>query len=143
MIKPSIDELTQGKYNRYTLVVATAKCARIVTDEYVKQREIAEEMIARKETDKTLISLIDREYRNEKAVKIAIRRLHDGYYRIVNAPDLDGTIREKDKQEALSADPDKEPIAGSDKTEKEAAESSASDSAESGPAGEESTDQTE
>ncbi len=92
MITPSIDELTKGKFNRYTLVVATAKGARIVTDEYVKQREIAEEMIARKDTDKTLISLIDQEYRNEKAVKIAIRRIHDGYYTISNAPGADGTI---------------------------------------------------
>jgi len=92
MITPSIDELTKGKYNRYTLVVATAKGARIVTDEYVKQREIAEEMIARKDTDKSLISLIDSEYRNEKAVKIAIRRINDGYYTISNAPSVDGTI---------------------------------------------------
>lgn len=92
MITPSIDELTKGKYNRYTLVVATAKGARIVTDEYVKQREIAEEMIARKDTDKSLISLIDSEYRNEKAVKIAIRRINDGYYTISNAPSADGTI---------------------------------------------------
>ena len=92
MITPSIDELTKGKYNRYTLVVATAKGARIVTDEYVKQREVAEEMIARKDTDKSLISLIDSEYRNEKAVKIAIRRINEGYYTISNAPSADGTI---------------------------------------------------
>lgn len=98
MITPSIDELTKGKYNRYTLVVATAKGARIVTDEYVKQREIAEEMIARKDTDKSLISLIDSEYRNEKAVKIAIRRINDGYYTISNAPGVDGTIRNENEE---------------------------------------------
>ena len=92
MIHPSIDELTQGKFNRYTLVVATAKGARLVTDEYVKQREEAEEMIQRKETDKSLISLIEPEYRNEKAVKIAIRRINEGYYVVSNAPDVDGTI---------------------------------------------------
>lgn len=92
MINPSIDELTKGKFNRYTLVVATAKGARIVTDEYVRQRETAEDMIARKETDKSLISLIEPEYRNEKAVKIAIRRINDGYYTVTNAPDIDGTI---------------------------------------------------
>ena len=92
MIKPSIEELTKGKFNRYTLVLATAKGARMVTDEYVVQRENAEDMIARKETDKSLISLIEPEYRNEKAVKIAIRRLNEGYYTITNAPDIDGTI---------------------------------------------------
>ncbi len=95
MMNPSLDELTKDKYNRYTLVVATAKSARIVTDEYVKQREIAEEMIARKETDKSLISLIDSDYRNEKAVKIAIRRINDGYYKITNAPEADGTLKEE------------------------------------------------
>ena len=42
MITPSIEQLTQGKFNRYALVIATAKCARIVTDEYVAQREQAE-----------------------------------------------------------------------------------------------------
>lgn len=99
MIKPSIDELSQGKYNRYTLVVAAAKGARIVTDEYVKQRVEAEDLIARKETDKPLAALIDRDYLNEKAVKIAIRRLHDGYYTIINAPDLDGTIQEAEDSE--------------------------------------------
>ena len=43
MIYPSVEELSQGgKYNRYTLCIATAKCARMVTDEYVRQREQAE-----------------------------------------------------------------------------------------------------
>ena len=45
MITPSIEQLTQGKFNRYALVIATAKCARIVTDEYVAQREEAEKKI--------------------------------------------------------------------------------------------------
>ena len=33
MIYPTIAKLTQGKYNRYQLAIATAKCARIITDE--------------------------------------------------------------------------------------------------------------
>lgn len=69
MIYPSIDDLTKGKFNRYELVVATAKCARIVTDEYVQQRAQAEKMIANKETDKSLASMIKTEFRDEKAVK--------------------------------------------------------------------------
>ena len=84
MIYPPIEELTKhGKYNRYTLVVATAKCARIVTDEYVEQRETAEKMLANKETEKSLASMIKREFRDEKAVKSAIKRLHQGDFRIV------------------------------------------------------------
>lgn len=83
MIFPPLEELTQnGKHNRYTLVVATAKCARIVTDEYVEQREIAERMLANKETDKSLASMIKREFRDEKAVKTAIKRLHSSEVRI-------------------------------------------------------------
>lgn len=77
MIYPSIEELTEhGKYNRYTLVVATAKCARMVTDEYVQQREEAEKKIANKETDKKLDSMIEKEHRDDKAVKVAIRRIY-------------------------------------------------------------------
>ena len=82
MMDPTIDQLSQGKYNRYTLVIATAKCARTVTDEYVKQREAAERMIANKETDKPISSMIKKEYRDEKAVRTAINRLYDGEYTI-------------------------------------------------------------
>lgn len=89
MIYPSIDDLTMGKYNRYTLVVATAKCARIVTDEYVQQREHAEKLIANKETEKSLASMIKKEYRDEKAVKNAINRIYAGEFRIVEPSEED------------------------------------------------------
>lgn len=89
MIYPSINDLSKnGRYNRYTLVIAVSKCARILTDEYVKQREYAEKLIANKETDKSLLSMIKREYRDEKAVKSAINRLYEGEFEIVeDAPD--------------------------------------------------------
>ena len=83
MIKPTISELTKGEMNRYELVIAIAKCARMVTDEYVAQRERAEEMVANRETEKPLASLIAKEYRDEKAVKTAINRFHGGRYQIV------------------------------------------------------------
>ena len=83
MIYPSVEELSQGgKYNRYTLCIATAKCARMVTDEYVRQREQAEKLINNKETDKSLASMIKRDIRDEKAVKNAVNRLYQGEYRI-------------------------------------------------------------
>ena len=84
MIYPSIEDLTKGKYNLYELVIATAKCARIVTDEYIKQRETAEKLIADKQTDKSLSSMIKREHRDEKAVKNAVARLYAGDYKIVH-----------------------------------------------------------
>ena len=82
MIKPSISELTKGQFNRYELVIGAAKCARRVTDEYVEQRARADRMIANRETEKPLASLIDSEYRDQKAVKIAITRLAEGRYRM-------------------------------------------------------------
>lgn len=84
MIAPTISELTKDEINRYELVIAIAKSARMVTDEYVAQRERADRMIANRETDKPLASLIGREYRDEKAVKTAINRFHEGTYRIVS-----------------------------------------------------------
>lgn len=87
MIYPSISDLSKdGQYNRYALVIAASKCARILTDEYVKQREYAEKLIANKETDKSLVSMIKREYRDEKAVKSAINRLYEGEFEIVEDP---------------------------------------------------------
>ena len=82
MIKPSIAELTKGNFNRYELVIGAAKCARRVTDEYVEQRARADRMIANRETEKPLAALIDSEYRDQKAVKIAINRLADGRYQM-------------------------------------------------------------
>ena len=89
MIYPTFSELTKDQFNRYQLAVATAKCARIITDEYVKQRETAEKaMTGNKDTDKPLMNMIDREYRDEKAVKIAINKMHAGEYTIVeHAPE--------------------------------------------------------
>ena len=86
MMYPTPDQLSDnGKYNRYTLVVATAKTARKITDEYVKQRENAEKLIANKETDKSIASMIKKEYRDDKAVDTAIRRIQNGEYVIVDA----------------------------------------------------------
>ncbi len=83
MIYPTIDQLTHGKFNRYELVVGVAKCARLVTDEYVNMRAEAQRMIDNHETDKSLSALIDPEYKDKKAVKIAISKLESGVYKMV------------------------------------------------------------
>ncbi len=83
MIHPTVDELTKGNFNRYELVIGVAKCARIVTDEYVEMRAKAQKMIDNHETDKSLLSLIDSEYKDRKAVKIAISKLEDGRFTMV------------------------------------------------------------
>ncbi len=88
MIYPTIDELTHGDFNRYELVIGVAKCARIVTDEYVAMRAKAQKMIDNRETEKSLASLIDPEYKDQKAVKIAISKLIGGRFEMVR-PEAD------------------------------------------------------
>ena len=90
MLYPTIEELTQGKFNRYELALATAKCARLITNEYVRQHDLAEKSITgNKETDRPLNTMIDRELRDEKAVHVAVNRLRDGAFIIdPNAGDI-------------------------------------------------------
>lgn len=84
MLYPTIQELTKDEFNRYELALATAKCARLITDEYVRQRENAEKAATgNKDTDRNLINMINKEYRDEKAVKNAITRIHNGEYKMV------------------------------------------------------------
>ena len=83
MLHPTIKDLTKDEYNRYELTLATAKCARILTDEYVKQREEAEKsMTGNKDSDRNLINSIDKDLKDEKAIKNAITRFYDGRYEI-------------------------------------------------------------
>ena len=83
MLHPTIQQLTKDQYNRYELTLATAKCARILTDEYVKQREEAEKsMTGNKESDRNLINGIDKDLKDEKAIKNAIARFYNGRYEI-------------------------------------------------------------
>jgi hypothetical protein len=81
MLHPTIEELTKGEYNRYELALATAKCARLITDEYVRQHDAAEKSITgNKETDRPINTMIDKELRDEKAVHVAVNRLYAGAY---------------------------------------------------------------
>ena len=99
MIYPTITELTKDEFNRYELTLATAKCARLITDEYVRQREAAEKAATgNKETDRNLINMINKEYRDEKAVKYAITKLHRGEYEIVRVEPSEETKEENVEQ---------------------------------------------
>ena len=90
MLYPTINELTQDNFNRYELALATAKCARLITDEYVRQRVAAEKAATgNKDTDRNLINMINKEYRDEKAVKNAITRIHRGEYKIVRVEETE------------------------------------------------------
>ena len=101
MIYPTIKELTKdGDYNRYEIALATAKCARMITNEYTRQRVEAErQMTGNKETDKPLNTMIDKEVRDEKAVKLAIGRINKGDYTIVHKDPL---LQEQEEQAILA-----------------------------------------
>ncbi|MBR5120477.1 MAG: hypothetical protein IKV02_05710 [Clostridia bacterium] len=107
MLHPTIEELTKGEYNRYELALATAKCARLITDEYVRQHDAAEKSITgNKETDRPINTMIDRELRDEKAVHVAVNRLYAGEYVIdLNANEaVEGEeVAEEVAEEAVDA----------------------------------------
>lgn len=84
MLHPTIDELTNQEFNRYELALATAKCARMITDEYVRQKEAAERAMGNsKDADRSVINKLNKEYREEKALKNALTMIKAGDYKLV------------------------------------------------------------
>ena len=74
--KPSVEAMTNDDLNRYELVIATAKCAREITEEQIAafqqiQRDIKDE----KFTPRTNIP-------SEKPVRTAINRLDESDFTI-------------------------------------------------------------
>ncbi len=88
MIYPTIEQLAGKSFNRYEFVVGVAKCAAIVTDEYVEMKAKAQKMVDNHETDKPVSALIDPEYKDQKAVKIAIAKLVDGRFKMVRPKNI-------------------------------------------------------
>ena len=95
MLYPSIQELLtatakdgEEKLNKYSVTMATAKCARMITNEYIEQRHIAEKKAANKE-EKDVSALVNKDYRDEKAVKNALREMKDGKFEVY-LPDEEG-----------------------------------------------------
>ena len=90
MIFPSIEQLTKDKYNRYELVIATAKAARIITDELNEKKEEMEKSAGIKELNPTEKMIqIQKELKDvkdvpeEKPVKFAIQKIFNGDFVIV------------------------------------------------------------
>ena len=84
MLHPTIQELTNQDFNRYEIALAAAKCARKITDEYVMQKEAAERAIGNsKDVDRSIINKLNKEYREEKALKNALTMIKSGEYKLV------------------------------------------------------------
>ena len=80
MIYPSIEELSGKRLNRYELVIATAKCARELTeiqnikkDDFENQAQSLKDYPAEKNLSK-------KDLEDEKTVKLAIQKIHNGEY---------------------------------------------------------------
>lgn len=123
MIHPTIAELTKdNNINRYTLVIAAAKSARIITDEYVRQKDYAEKLAMSKESDKNknIATLIRREYRDDKAVQLAVSGLAKGEFRILSPEEAEelhrqeAIRREEEEKKRLAEEAAKEEAARAD-----------------------------
>ncbi len=83
MLYPTIQELTEGKINRYELVIATAKGARKVIEKDIEVREAEQKMkeIDRSGTKDKKAPVVG-ENLPEKAVTIAIKKIYAGQFSI-------------------------------------------------------------
>ena len=104
MLHPTIQDLTKGKFNRYQLTVATAKCARIITDEYVRQRTAAESTLTGSKDSDSILNMVDRELADRKAVKNAIDHINNGDFVIVDEPVKESKAEELKTEEESQQD---------------------------------------
>ena len=77
MIYPSIAELSDEGVNRYALSIATAKCARRITDEQLSKKQQEADL----REDRYFSS--KKAPANEKPVKEAIEKLYTREYKIL------------------------------------------------------------
>ena len=86
MLYPSIQELLKAtekdgkeRLNKYSITMVTAKCARVITNEYAEQSYYANKKIS-KDQDGPLT--VKKEYKDEKSVKNALREMKEGEFEI-------------------------------------------------------------
>jgi len=114
--KPSIQELSQGKLNRYEITMVAAKAARLITDEYVKQREGIEERkqknLSRGLDKVSYDQYMDPRYRDEKAVRVAVDKLTNNECVVMldgeHPTSLQGIVNVSKADEDLNAEEAKE-----------------------------------
>lgn len=80
MLYPSVQNLTNDKLNRYSLVIAASKGARCITDKANHEREEAE---MRHEDRIKDVKAPEFDLNNEKAVSLAIAKIVDKEYKII------------------------------------------------------------
>lgn len=85
MLYPSIQELLkttekdgEERLNKYSITMVTAKCARVITNEYAEQSYYASKK-GSKDADGVAVK---KEYKDEKSVKNALREMKEGKFEI-------------------------------------------------------------
>ena len=109
MIEPSTTKFSEENgINKYELVIATAKCARMITDDFIKQKEIADRFAGR-DLLKPLPVLISEDLKDEKPVQSAVEMLTNGEFKIVRSslPDYD-PAKDEPAAEEKEETPDEE-----------------------------------
>ena len=83
MLYPTVQDLTNDKVNRYSLVIATAKCARHIIDK-ANEAKVLED-IQKTENDRfSKDSKTENDILlTEKPVSIAVQKLFEGEYSII------------------------------------------------------------
>ena len=86
MLYPSIQELLKAtekdgkeRLNKYSITMVTAKCARVITNEYAEQSYYANKKTG-KDQENTVS--VKKEYKDEKSVKNALREMKDGEFEV-------------------------------------------------------------
>ena len=83
MLYPTVQDLTNEKTNRYKLVIATAKGARHIIDKYNAEHELEEHRKA--ESDRYSKDFKEDDILlREKPVSIAVKKIYDGDYKILD-----------------------------------------------------------
>lgn len=86
MLYPSIQELLKAtekdgkeRLNKYSITMVTAKCARVITNEYAEQSYYASKKTG-KDQENTVS--VKKEYKDEKSVKNALREMKEGEFEV-------------------------------------------------------------
>lgn len=82
MLYPTIQELTEGKINRYELVIAAAKGARKVIERDIEIREAEQKKDLDRTAPKEKKPPVVGENLPEKAVTIAIKKIYAGAFSV-------------------------------------------------------------
>ncbi len=86
MLYPSIQELLKAtekdgkeRLNKYSITMVTAKCARVITNEYAEQSYYASKKSGK---DQESTVTVKKEYKDEKSVKNALREMKEGEFEV-------------------------------------------------------------